>query len=81
MAENNYVGKSAYRLLKGYPPYLNALHASTTMAVFTLETDYPSETGYLLDNSHHMDNTYILILDGRICPTLSICFSLNFDGF
>ena len=51
------------------------------MAVFTLEMDYQSETGYLLDNSHHIDNTYILILDGGICPTLSICSSLNFDGF
>ena len=51
------------------------------MAIFTLETDYPSETGYLLDNSRQTDNAHILILDGGICPTLSICFSLNFDGF
>ena len=27
------------------------------MAVFTLEPDYPSETGYPLDNSHQTDNT------------------------
>ena len=27
-----------------------------SLAVFTLETDYPSETGYLLDNSHQTDN-------------------------
>ena len=26
------------------------------MAVFTLETDYPSETGYALDNSRQTDN-------------------------
>ena len=26
------------------------------MAVFTLVTDYPSETGYLLDNSRQTDN-------------------------
>ena len=29
----------------------------TRMAVFTLEKDYPSETGYLLDNSRQTDNT------------------------
>ena len=28
-----------------------------TLAVFTLETDYPSETGYSLDNSRQADNT------------------------
>ena len=38
------------------------------MAIFTLETDYPSETGYLLDNSRQTDNTYILIL---YLPTLT----------
>lgn len=27
-----------------------------SLAVFTLETDYLSETGYLLDNSHQTDN-------------------------
>jgi len=27
------------------------------MAVITLETDYPSETGYLLDNSRQTDYT------------------------
>ena len=44
-------------LVKGYPPCLNALHDSTTMAVFILDTDYPSETGYMLDNSRQTDNT------------------------
>ena len=39
------------------------------MAVFTLETDYPSEMGYLLDNSRETDytssfeNGTVLILD------------------
>ena len=28
-----------------------------TLAVFTLETDYPSDTGYPLDNSRQTDNT------------------------
>lgn len=26
------------------------------MVVFTLDTDYPSETGYALDNSRQTDN-------------------------
>ena len=34
------------------------------MAVFTLETDYPSETGYPLDNSHQRDNTVLIYLSG-----------------
>ena len=39
------------------------------MAVFTLETDYPSEMGYMLDNSSQTDytssfeNATVLILD------------------
>ena len=28
-----------------------------TLAVFTLETHYPSDTGYPLDNSRQTDNT------------------------
>ena len=28
-----------------------------TLAVFTLKTDYATETGYLLDNSRQTDNT------------------------
>ena len=39
------------------------------LVVFTQETDYPSETGYPLDNSRRTDNTFefesgmVLILD------------------
>ena len=43
-----------------------------SLAVFTLETDYPSETGYPLDNSRQIDNSRlnlkngtVLILDGQ----------------
>ena len=32
-------------------------YLGTRMAVFTLEKDYPSETGYPLDNSRQIDNT------------------------
>lgn len=37
--------------------YLQLRHFSPTLAVFTLETNYPSETGYLLGNSRQTDNT------------------------
>ena len=43
-----------------------------SLAVFTLETEYPSETGYPLDNSRQIDNSRlnlkngtVLILDGQ----------------
>ena len=43
-----------------------------SLAVFTLETDYPSETGYPLDNSRQINNSRlnlkngtVLILDGQ----------------
>lgn len=39
--------------------------------------DYPSETGYLLNNSRQRDNT-VLILDSLLS---SICFSVKFDDF
>ena len=32
-------------------------YLGTRMAVFTLEKDYPSETGYPLDNSRQIDDT------------------------
>ena len=41
------------------------------LVVFTQETDYPSETGYPLDNSRRTDNTsefekgMVLILNGE----------------
>ena len=31
-------------------------------ALFTLEIDYPSETGYPWDNSRQTDNTYVFII-------------------
>ena len=46
------------------------------MAVFTPETDYPSETGYRLDNSRQTDytcqfeNGMVLILDGQSAELL-----------
>ena len=51
--------------------YLQLCYFSPTLAVFTLETNYPPETGYLLGSSRQTDNTSqfenetVLILDGQ----------------
>ena len=39
--------------------YLQLRHFSLTLAVFTLETNYPSETGYPLDNLRETDTSII----------------------
>ena len=55
------------------------------MAEITLETDYPSEKAYPLDNSRRTDNTGLSLKMERsgwtIRLTLSICFSVDFEGF
>ena len=51
------------------------------MGLFTLETDYPSETGYPLDNSRQTNTVLNFGWTLTIPLTLSICFFFNFDGF
>ena len=36
------------------------------LAIFTLETDYPSETGYPLDNLRQTDNTTLKFENGTV---------------
>ena len=60
---------------------------TAVQTIFTLETNYPSETGYPSGDSRQTDNTSKFeIWSGpyfgwTIRLVLSICFSVNFDGF
>ena len=53
------------------------------MTVFTLETDYPSEKAYPLDNSRQTIRLSLKMERSgwTIRLTLSICFSVDFEGF
>ena len=49
--------ENSQNFLSGYGIYRDLTATlEVVIAVFTLEMDYPPETGYLLDNSRQTDN-------------------------